>query len=121
MEKGIYLKRKKKDGQEQWEKVMHWMKSYQIRKWFEKHLAGMKGKAEDAHYIVSKALLEELIVDCMNVLTYPENAREVLPTKAGENYNVGYFDELAGTVEIVDRIIEETDWETEEVSYYECE
>lgn len=113
----MYLEKRKKPP---YEEVAYWRKANQIREWFNNKI----GVENCQHSEVSKELLEELVEDCKKVLADHDLAEELLPTSSGfffgsQNYDEWYYGDLEQTVEMVERVIAETDWETEEVLYYE--
>ena len=122
----MYLERKKRNieanAEDTWEEVMYWRKANQIREWFVNNLLdGVENCKRTPVYLDD---LEELVETCETVLADHSKASELLPTSSGfffgsTEYDEWYFDDLRETVEGLKRVIEDTDWETEEVSYYE--
>lgn len=116
----MYLEKRNKRDKGEWEEVAYWIKANQIRGWFNEKV-GVENVTRTA---VTKELLEELVADCKKVLLNHELAKMVLPTSSGfffgsTAYDEMYYDDLENTIEQLNRVIEETDWETEEVAYYE--
>lgn len=115
----MYLfKRKKTDADE----VVYWRKANQIREWFVNQ--GYPAGANCSEFPVDKNILEQLVADCKEAIAHPELAPEIMPTSDGfffgsTDYDEWYFDQLQETVDKVEQILKETDWETEEVFYYE--
>ena len=117
-------KRKKNVANAEYEEVAYWRKANQIREWFLNHIEEMEPDSNCQHFEVTEDMLEELIADCKEVLNHKELAGEILPTSNGfffgsTDYNEWYFDELKETVTMLTEVITETDWDTEEVAYYE--
>ena len=111
---------KKEEGDRQ--EVMYWRKANQIREWFDKHLEG--GCQNCTEKPVSKEMLENLVKDCEAVLNNKSLAEEALPTASGfffgsTEYDVFYFNKLKDTVEGLKTVINNTDWDTEEIVYDE--
>ena len=85
------------------------------------------GYKEDADCVAFPLTREQLIKlrdDCAAVLNGDVLAEEVLPTSDGfffgnTEYDEWYFKDLEYTYKEVDRVIKETDWDAEEVCYYE--
>lgn len=122
----MYLRRKSKnetpDTKGVWEEVMYWRKANQIREWFASHLEN--GVENCCYSYVSKEDLENLIKDCETVLADHDKAKKILPTSSGfffgsTEYDEWYFDDLKETVEKLKEVISETDWNNQDVAYYE--
>jgi hypothetical protein len=118
----MYLMKRQKgsNSHEDEAEVAYWRKANQIRGWFGEKV----GVANCEYSAVTKELLEELVRDCKEVLQDHDLAGRILPTQSGfffgsTEYDEWYFDDLERTIEMVSRVIEETDWETEEVAYFE--
>lgn len=110
----MYLYRNKR------EEVGYWRKANQIRNWLDKHV----GVENTTMTELSKETLEELLNDCKRVLENHILAPLVLPTSSGfffgsTAYDEWYFDDLEQTVEMLERVIAETDWDSETIEYYE--
>jgi len=122
----MYLERKskniKEDSENAWEEVMYWRKANQIRQWFAMNL---EDGVENCHRsYVTKEDLERLLTDCNTVLNDHSKADELLPTSSGfffgsTDYDEWYFKDLKETVKSLEKIIDETNWHTEDVAYYE--
>lgn len=113
----MYMFKRKKAVEE----VAYWRKANQVREWFANTLENFHDNGDTP---VTREELEELVDTCKKVLSNHELASELLPTSAGfffgsQAYDDGYFYDLEITVEMLTKIIEETDWETEEVLYSE--
>lgn len=117
----MYLEKRNKNMQDaKYEEIAYWRKANQIREWFDKHV----GVENCKYVIIEKNMLIQLKNDCMKVLSDHSKATELLPTSSGfffgsTDYDEYYFEDLEETVDMLTKIISETDWETEEVAYYE--
>ena len=102
------------------EEVAYWRKANQIREWFASHV-GVDNCREAP---VTKEILMKLRHDCKRVLDNHELAEKILSTSEGfffgsTDYDEWYFQDLEDTIVALDKIIKETDWDKEEVYYYE--
>lgn len=117
----MYLEKRKKNVQDaEYEEVAYWRKANQIREWFAEHV----GVANCEYSKVDKNMLIQLKSDCMKVLNDHSKAENILPTSSGfffgsTEYDEYYFEDLKNTIDMLNKIIQETDWSTEEVFYYE--
>lgn len=118
----MYLQRRNKDNKasDAWEEVMYWRKANQVREFFNRTV----GVENCELSFVTKEHLVELVATCEQVLYCPELADNFLPTSSGfffgnTSYNDWYFMQLEDTIEGVRKVIAETDWETQEVAYFE--
>lgn len=104
------------------EEIMYWRKANQIRRWFEEYL---DNPIENCEYTrVPKEKLEELLRTCRIVLNERDRAEELLPTSegfffGGTEYDNWYFKQVQETVEQIEKILKETNWEEKEVLYFE--
>ena len=103
------------------EEVGYWRKANAIHQWF---VDNVQDGEDDCHYHneVTKAHLEELMMLCGMVLDKPYLARKLLPTQEGfffgpTEYDDWYFKQLNRTIEIVQNVLKETDFETEMIAY----
>lgn len=104
--------------------VAYWRKANQIREWFINHLDNFPYDANGEYFEVTKEILEELIDDCHAVICNHDLAEEILPTSSGfffgsTEYDEWYFDQLERTIEQLQVVIKETDWDNEIVTYSE--
>jgi hypothetical protein len=118
----MYLE-KRRANNEEYEEIAYWRKANQIREWFNSHLEN--GVAKYEYVQVSKEDLEQLLEDCKKVLEDPTLAEDLLPTSSGfffgsTDYDEEYFEVLEDTVTMLEQILEETDFENEDVYYSEC-
>lgn len=102
------------------EEVGYWRKANQIREWFNRHV----GVENCREVVLNEDILLLLRHDCMRVLENPDLAREILPTAEGFffgslEYDESYFDDLRDTVKTIDNILKTTDFEKEQILYYE--
>lgn len=117
----MYLE-KRKVNSEDYEEIAYWRKVNQIREWFNSHL---ENGVENCEYVqVSKEDLEQLLEDCKKVLENHDLAEDLLPTSSGfffgsTDYDKWYFEDLEHTVKMLEQILEETDFENEDIYYYE--
>ena len=119
----MYLFRRTKDRSGEGEEVTYWRKANQIRQWFVSN-CGYKEDADCVAFPLTREQLIKLRDDCAAVLNGDVLAEEVLPTSDGfffgnTEYDEWYFKDLEYTYKEVDRVIKETDWDAEEVCYYE--
>lgn len=104
------------------EEIVYWRKANQIREWFVKRLGDKF--VDNGETKVEREDLEALVADCKKVLANHELAEDILPTSVGfffgsQAYDEWYFSDLEDTVKMVTEAIETTDWDKEEVSYWE--
>ena len=102
---------------------IYWRKANFVRAWFVEH-TGYRNDADCEEHIVTKKQLEALVSDCRKVLADHKLAPKLMPTCAGfffggTEYDDYYFDMVAYTAEEVEKLIHSTNFETEEVIYYE--
>ena len=93
------------------EEVGYWRKANQIHRWFVENVQG--GVDDCGEYSVSKSELETLRNICKEVSNDHSKADELLPAASGfffgsTEYNEWYFDGVEGTIEMLDKIISET-------------
>ena len=112
----------KKDGFE-FEEVGYWRKENHIHKWFVDNCQGGIDECQEVE--VPKEKLEELLVTCLDILNNKDNqslAESQLPTQAGfffggTEYDESYFDGVQSTIEILQKVLEETDFEESVITY----
>lgn len=103
--------------------VMYWRKANQVRQWFVDHTE-LEVNDNCRDILVSKETLEQLRNDCATVLTNHSKSTELMPTSSGfffggTEYDEWYYLDLKNTVEAVDQILTETDFDTEDIIYTE--
>lgn len=101
--------------------VGYWRKANAIHQWFVDHVQDGIDDC-DYHREVTKEDLEELLDVCHEVLCDPDLAEELLPTQSGfffggTEYDEYYIEDLKNTIKIIDRVLDETDFETEMIYY----
>ena len=103
------------------EQVGYWRKANAIHLWFVKNV---QDGEDDCYYHreITKADLEELKDVCNEVLCDPDIADSVLPTTAGfffgsTEYDEWYVRDLKTTIDIINEVIETTDFEKEMIYY----
>lgn len=105
------------------EEVAYWRKANQIRKW----IVDNTKYEEDWDCVsmkIGKKKLKKLKEDCETVLADHSKARELLPTSSGflfgsTEYDDYYYNDLEYTVEVLDKILKETDFDKYRIEYYE--
>ncbi len=119
----MYLEKRKKAEKDdrKWEEIAYWRKANQIRKWFADNLERFN---DNGSTILSKKNLEDLLEKCKYVLENKDEAANLLPTSSGFFFGSGiydelYFDDIKETVDMITKVLEETDWDNEEVIYFE--
>lgn len=129
----MYLNRRKKFrkgdvefnrlAEEASEEVCYWRKANQIRQWFVDHTDLMY---DDNCRIIelSKEELKNLLNDCLSVTKDHSLARKLLPTQSGfffgsTDYDEWYFKEVSRTADELQKILKETDFDTEVIEYGE--
>lgn len=85
-----------------------WRKANAIHAWFVSEV--QDGSDDCGTYYVGKEQLEQLKLDCLEVINNPDLASEKLPTQSGfffgdTGYNEYYFQDLKDTVEIIDKCL----------------
>ena len=120
-----YLFRKRKDDRrkELGTEVCYWRKANQIRQWFVNNTS----YPEDANcekHLVTLEQLSQLLTDCEDVLAHRDMAEDILPTSegfffGGLDYDDSYYSDIEYTRREISKIIEETDFDKEDIYYYE--
>ena len=101
--------------------LMYWRKANQIREWFANNLINFVENGETKVY---KEDLEYLLDAVTEVLENREKAPELLPTSSGfffgsTEYDDWYWQGLTETKEKLEEILRDTDWDNEEIYYWE--
>lgn len=114
------------------EEVAYWRKANQIHNWFVKLV---QDGEDDCRYHdeVTEDVLSDLLRKCKSVLKkvsklddgeiiVPTSAQRILPTAEGfffGSYDYGelYVEQLEDTVEMIEKILKETDFETQMIYY----
>lgn len=106
-----------------WERVHSWRKANQIHNWF---VENVQGGVDECHtYVVSRSQFESLLEDCQYVAEHnfdPEIAQEVLPTVSGfffgsTDYDDVYQEDVEETINVINNILDTTDFEKEIITY----
>ena len=110
------VKRPKKNDE-----LMYWRKANQIREWFANNLAYFHDNGETKVY---KEDLESLLATIDEVLEHREKAKDLLPRSQGfffgsYEYDDWYWQDLTETKAKLEEILRETDWDNEDVFYWE--
>lgn len=105
------------------DEAAYWRKANQIRQWFVVNTNYPKDGNTTPHN-VTREQLKNLVSDCRKVIECKELAEKILPPSFGywfgsTDIDDYYFDTVRETVGMVNRVIEETDWDNEDVCYYE--
>ena len=100
--------------------VGYWRKANQIHNWFVENCQG--GIDECQLSEVPKDKIEELLVICLDIQKNKRIAKSELPTSSGfffgsTDYDDYYFEDIADTINILKRVLEETDFEKEIIFY----
>ncbi len=103
--------------------VLYLRKANQVRKWIVDH-TGYDADSNCSVYKLTKDQLEELLADCRAVQEDNMLAHRLLPTGGGYffgavEYNDIYFDTLKKAIEQLEEILIETDFQTDEIVYFE--
>ena len=101
--------------------VGYWRKANQIHRWF---VNQVQDGVDDCRYHkeVSESKFKELLDACNAVLNDHSLADDLLPPMGGfffgsYEYDEYYFDDLKETVDIITKILETTDFDTEMIYY----
>lgn len=94
--------------------VATWRKANQIHDWFVQNCQG--GRDDCQKTMVSLDNLRELVQLCKTVLENKEQAPHLLPTSSGfffgsTNYDDWYFQDLQNTVDMLEPIIKDPDFQ----------
>ena len=116
---------KKSDEVKKLYEVAYWRKANQVHNWFVTNCQNGVDECQETR--VSKENLIALKEACQAVLSSPDsdrvaNAERTLPTVGGfffggTEYNDMYFEDLEDTIKMLDKVINETDFEKEEIYY----
>lgn len=100
--------------------VAYWRKANAIHGWFVKNVQG--GNDDCSTYPVTEDQLKQLLDTINQVLADHNKAQELLPAKSGfffgsTDYGQYYYDDLVSTQEILNRVINEIDFDKEVLFY----
>lgn len=112
------------------EEVGYWRKANHIHNWFVTHI---QNNVDDCgRYAVTKDELEELLTLCEvvkksavlahNFIRNEDVIAELLPTKSGfffgsTDYDKYYMDQVDHTIEVIEHVLESTDFDTQIITY----
>lgn len=116
---------KRSGADQKFKEVAYWRKANQVHNWFVTNCQNGIDECQETR--VTKENLIDLKETCQAVLSTPESdrvetAKRILPTVGGfffggTEYNQYYFGDLEDTVKMLDKVIDETDFEKEEIYY----
>ncbi len=119
----MYLLKTEKGAPVYWGKgeIGYWRQFNALHAWFVRTV--QNGVDDCGNYPVTKANLEETLAIVREICMDRYKAERLLPTKSGfwfgsTAYDERYFFHLLDTIEILNRILNETDFETEDVYYH---
>lgn len=103
------------------EEVAYWRKANAIHQWFVDNVQNGKDDC-DVHRELTKSDLLTLRDLAHEVLCDPDKAEELLPTQSGfffgsTEYDEWYMEDLKSTIDQLDEIIKNTDFNTEALYY----
>ena len=109
------------------EEVGYWRKANQVRAWLVNRARTYGMDIEDTDCVVIELFrndIVDLIADCKAVLDNHELASKLMPTSRGfffgsMEYDDCYFSDLQQTVDMLEPLLEEVDWDSETIEYYE--
>lgn len=102
------------------EEVGYWRKANAIHRWFVENI--QDGVDDRGKYEVEKEKLEELLAYCKEVLEDHSKAEELLPSQCGfffgsTEYDEWYFEDIKDTIKILEKVLEETDFDRQMITY----
>lgn len=102
------------------EEVGYWRKANAIHRWFVENI--QDGVDDCGKYEVEKEKLEELLAYCKEVLEDHSKAEELLPSQCGfffgsTEYDEWYFEDIKDTIKILEKVLEETDFDRQMITY----
>lgn len=115
IERGEYIKWKSLS-----EEVGYWRKANAIHRWF---VDEVQGGVDDCDcYTVSKEQLEDLLDTCLRLKAGAEDPETLLPTQSGfffggTAYDEWYWQKIDYTIETLEKILKETDFDNEVITY----
>jgi len=102
--------------------IKYWRKANQIHSWMNKNISTIENCE---FYHISKDQLQSLLDTCIEVKTRKDldYNNENLPTSQGfffgtDDYDDWYYTEVEETIEALQQIIEETNFNNEEIYYW---
>ena len=116
---------KRSGADQKFKEVAYWRKANQVHNWFVTNCQNGIDECQETR--VTKENLIDLKETCQAVLSTSESdrvetAKRTLPTVGGfffggTEYNEYYFGDLEDTVKMLEKVIDETDFEKEEIYY----
>lgn len=102
------------------EEVGYWRKANAIHQWFVEKV--QDGVDNCGQYEVEKEQIEELLELCKSVDADHRKAAILLPTQSGfffgsTEYDEWYFEDIKNTIETLTKVLEETDFDREMITY----
>ena len=115
IERGEYIKWKSLS-----EEVGYWRKANAIHRWFVENV--QNGVDDCGVYSVSKNQLEELLEICRDIKSGTEDPETLLPTQSGfffgsTAYDEWYYEDIKSTIDILEKVLKETDFDNEVITY----
>lgn len=109
-----------KDKTGQADEIAYWRKANHIHNWFVKNVQNGIDECQSSE--VSKEQLEQLLSDCKKVLKHKDQARETLPTASGfffggTDYDEYYFQDIKNTIQQIETILNDVDFDENYVFY----
>ena len=103
------------------EEVGYWRKANAIHRWFVENV--QNGEDDCGRYPVSREQLEELLEICKDIKNYTEDPETLLPTQDGfffgsTEYDEYYYEDIDRTIEILERVLAETDFDNYQITYH---
>jgi len=103
------------------EEICYWREANAIHRWFVENV--QNGEDDCDFYKVTREQLEELLWTCKKVKENPELASKLLPTMDGFSfgsieYDEWYFRKLDETIEQLEKVLEEVDFDKYDVIYH---
>lgn len=106
--------------------VGYWRKANAIHRWFVENV--QDGEDDCEMYVVEKHNLENLLQDCKAVIDAKNTddfeyvAMDLLPTQSGfffgsTDYDEWYISDIESTIDIIEKVLKETDFDNEIITY----
>lgn len=106
------------------EEIAYWRKANQIHEWMNKNLTEVAVENCEG-YPITKEQLEELRQVCVNVYTHQNEkySQEHLPTTTGffygsDEYDDWYYNQVNNTIELIDKVLQSTDFNRQQIFYW---
>lgn len=103
------------------DQVGYWRKENEIHKWFVDHIQNGIDDC-DYHHEIDKNTIEVLLNQCREIQKDHKKAKKILPTQdgfffGGCDYDEYYFKGINDTVEILEKVLKTTDFDTQAIYY----